>query len=391
MADILDIIGKLKPDDLPEDINNEKEINDFFKEKLGDNFDKFFGGKLEIMSDGIYATGGENPRLVDLEEYKKYSSVDQKDPYNSTGRTEARFKALGFTDSEIKESKGVLDNFFIQQDSAMIETEPAKGLQNAYDAGKESGKKSVPKSDADITQASKDQIKDVVKETLKQKDANESAGKWVKSGIKYGAMLALLSAGVVGLYEAVKHHQDAMNGCWIMNMTTGDKCKVTELTCNQGAKNNIPNGANTCGLCVDIGTGTDCGPLSFDPCPIGGTPINPSPAFFPDSGKNCSKTISDYTCKDSDNQVCKNCDSTIYNLIGNSKMICVNVDWWGALEDLIGGPLDTAISSTITMILNILKWTAVGIVILLVLYIIYRLTKYETSKSSESSESTESH
>ena len=181
MSDLIDIIGKLKPDEMPSDLGNEKEINDFFKEKLGDNFDKFFGGKLEIMSDGIYSTGGENPRLVDLKEYKEYSSVDPKDPYNSTGRTEAQFKALGFTDSEIEEGKGVLDNFFNQQDSAMLKTESAKGLQNAYDAGKESGKNLVPKSDVDITQNTKDSIKEAVKD----KDPNQSAGKWVKSGIKY--------------------------------------------------------------------------------------------------------------------------------------------------------------------------------------------------------------
>ena len=377
MSDLIDIIGKLKPDEIPSDLGNEKEINDFFKEKLGDNFDKFFGGKLEIMSDGIYSTGGENPRLVDLKEYKEYSSVDPKDPYNSTGRTEAQFKALGFTDSEIEEGKGVLDNFFNQQDSAMLKTESAKGLQNAYDAGKESGKNLVPKSDVDITQNTKDSIKEAVKD----KDPNQSAGKWVKSGIKYGAILALLTAGGIGLYEAVKHHQDAMNGCWIINMTTGDKCKITQLTCDQSAKNNIPDGVNTCALCVDITNLQTCGPLFFDPCPIGGKAINPSPAFFPDSGKNCDKTVSDYTCKDSDTDMCKNCDSTIYNLIGNTKMICVNVDWWGALEDIIGKPADEAITGITNTIFNILKWVAIGILILLVLYIIYRLTKYETSES----------
>ena len=129
MSDLIDIIGKLKPDEIPSDLGNEKEINDFFKEKLGDNFDKFFGGKLEIMSDGIYSTGGENPRLVDLKEYKEYSSVDPKDPYNSTGRTEAQFKALGFTDSEIEEGKGVLDNFFNQQERSAWRNNWATSIQ----------------------------------------------------------------------------------------------------------------------------------------------------------------------------------------------------------------------------------------------------------------------
>ena len=79
--------------------------------------------------------------------------------------------------------------------------------------------------------------------------------------------------------------------------------------------------------------------------------------------------------------MCKNCDSTIYNLIGNTKMICVNVDWWGAIEDIIGKPADEAITGITNTIFNILKWVAIGILILLVLYIIYRLTKYETSES----------
>jgi hypothetical protein len=271
-----------------------------------------------------------------------------------------------------------LDDFFKTQDKEMSQTDAAKGLQAAYDAGKGSGQKPDPTSDKDLDDSTKAKIKVVVNETLKEKDPNETAGKWVKSGIKYAAILAILGAAGAGLYEAVSHHQDAMNGCWIMDMTTGQKCKVTELTCAQGPKINIPDGDSKCGLCIDITNSQTCGSLDFNPCLIGGKAINPPPSFFPDSGKNCDK-VAEY-CKDSDNQVCKNCDPSLYNLIGNSKMVCVNVDWWGALEDLIGGPLDSAISGTITMILNILKWTAVGIVILLVLYIIYRLTKFETSR-----------
>jgi len=384
MSDLIDIIGKLKPEEIS-DINDQDAINKLFNEKLGDElFNKYFGGKLDLLDkdNGIYSTGGDPPEFVYLKEYKEYSSVDvdtTKDPSMTEGRTKLKFKSLGFTDTEIINGGQQLDDFFKKQDQEMTQTPAAKALQAAYDAEKKTEKKTDPTSDKDLDDSTKDKIKEVVNETLKQKDKNESAGKWVKSGIKYGFILALLAAGGAGLYEAVSHHQDAMNGCWIMDMTTGQKCKVTELTCAQGPKINIPDGDSKCGLCVDITNPQSCGSLDFNPCLIGGKATKPpTEEPFPDSGKNCD-TVAEY-CKDSDTQVCKNCDPSLYNLIGNSKMVCVNVTWWGALEDLIGGPLDTAISATITMILNILKWTAVGIVILLVLYIIYRLTKYETSR-----------
>ena len=376
-----EIFKSIDVKELP-DITDQTKVNKYLSDKFGDNFNKYFKGGLKPVLDKPGAYISSEGRTVDLNEYKNNASVDPdptKDPSKTEGRTKTQFKSLGFTDVEVTNGGRDLDNFFKQRDQAMAETDPAKSAKAVYDATQQSGKKPVPTGDKDIDQPTKDKIKEVVNETLKEKDKNENAGKWVKSGIKYVAILAILGAAGAGLYEAVSHHQDAMNGCWIMDMTTGQKCKVTELTCAQGPKNNIPDGESACGLCGDITLTNTCGSLDFNPCLIGGKATNPPPAPFPDSGKNCDKPVD--SCKDSDTQVCKNCNPSLYNLIGNSKMVCVNVDWFGALEDLIGGPLDTAVSATITMILNILKWTAVGIVILLVLYIIYRLTKYETSES----------
>ena len=376
----LDIFKSIDVNKLP-DFAKVDEVKRYFSDKFGMQFNKYFKGELRQVGDkpGAYITGDGRP--IDLNEFKKNASVDvdvTKDPYNTKGRTKTQFKSLGFTDVEITNGGKQLDDFFNQRDQEMTQTDAGKSAKAAYDANQQSGKKTDPTSDKDIDQPTKDKIKEVVNETLKEKDKNETAGKWVKSGIKYAAILAILGAAGAGLYEAVSHHQDAMNGCWIMDMTTGQKCKVTELTCAQGPKINIPDGDSKCGLCIDITNSQTCGSLDFNPCLIGGKATKPPTDPFPDSGKNCDK-VAEY-CKDSDNQVCKNCDPKLYNLIGNSKMVCVNVTWWGALEDVIGGPLDSAISATITMILNILKWTAVGIVILLVLYIIYRLTKYETSR-----------
>lgn len=105
------------------------------------------------------------------------------------------------------------------------------------------------------------------------------SGRWVSTALKIGLFaLAGLAAWEIGywLYSNIKHHQHAMNGCWLL--TKDGKKKITNLSCNPQDVKDAKNPTTVqcqepgCDECNDSGTGSCscCGNNECKPANIKG-------------------------------------------------------------------------------------------------------------------------
>ena len=249
-----------------------------------------------------------------------------------------------------------------------------------------------------------DKTLDQMNERLKKIEANSKeglptkVGRWVKYTIAAGAVVGA-GVGIGFLVDAINKHMHKMNGCWMVNLKTGDKCKIEVLTCN--ADNRSPEvfssgEAQKCDMCDSYDncqSAWKAGTPTFNPCVIGSKPKS-----ICSNGK-CSVTglqgsKPDETCKtDSDcgdrpgkyvpnatdpSKACPNCEVCAVQCPGDAscstqcncgkfqcypgyKLTCVNVDFWGAAEDYLGEPLKFG-EATLKKVLMILLYIAIGIV-----------------------------
>jgi len=214
----------------------------------------------------------------------------------------------------------------------------------------------------------------------KLNDAIEKIKKVVDYGKKLGKFV--VAAGIVGgaaygaleLYNDIKKHQNAMNGCWYINIQTDQKCKIKPLTCNE-SDTNEPDGYTLCNMCKDIKKDKSC----FNPCAIGLVPKDPT-APFPGTYSptktsttacvNCANCVVFSECSPSDADCSSNCDPSKFNIPNGYTLKCVSVDFWGAADDLIEGGLG-GIDNIIGKILKIIIYIIIGIVgVILAVFII---------------------
>jgi hypothetical protein len=195
-----------------------------------------------------------------------------------------------------------------------------------------------------------------------KEDANNGKktwGEWTKDTIKDAAKLAAMGLGSYAFYEMVKEHQDAMNGCWLIETSTGNKCKITQLTCDADAG----KAGTSCVPCTDCVTNQ----TTFNPC-TGVKCKNMDDSSFPGSEcKNCcnandgtttQKCLPDVpSCTDGCDPMCS---SKYRNIPQGYSMKCVNVDWWGAVADGVGG-LGGDVDS---LLKKILQWLLIGLAII---------------------------
>jgi len=206
-------------------------------------------------------------------------------------------------------------------------------------------------------------LDDKIKEDSKSTDS-KTIGKWVKESayklFKMGLKIAVGLAISAELFKLIKDHQNQMNGCWLINIKTGEKCKLSDLTCDSDQANANDN-----------------------PCPIDGEDIpdttcvsySPSPSSSPAS---CITISEDNGCSGSN--CSKYCSPSRVNCPSGYTLQCVNVDFFGALSDLCEQPLDFG-SNLLKNVLNILKYILYGVLIILAIFLIFKLIMFILDKT----------
>lgn len=150
-----------------------------------------------------------------------------------------------------------------------------------------------------------------------------SVGTWVKRGLTFGA--GLITAGLI--YTEIMKHKMAMNGCWLVDIRTGQKCKISTMTCTGKRDDGDTSRDKSCGE-FNV-----CGRDGLSPCFETTTCTRRNAA----TGA-CVETIgkcSTGTC----HSLCT--FNTSLRLPPGKRLQCVSVNFWGAAEDFFDSVLGT--------------------------------------------------
>ena len=166
-----------------------------------------------------------------------------------------------------------------------------------------------------------------------------SVGTWVKRGLTLGAGVI---TGVLIFSEILKHRA-VMNGCWLVDIRTGEKCKISTLSCD-----------------VKRRCDTHCG--EYNVCGIDG--LSPCFAATTCVRRNASTGVCVQTIGVCNNGMCHPLCTfdTPLRLPPGKRLHCVNVNFWGAAEDFFDSTLGTIFDRRYLMMAG-----AVALVILAIL------------------------
>jgi hypothetical protein len=186
-----------------------------------------------------------------------------------------------------------------------------------------------------------------------------------KDGLRKLVKVAAVGLGSAALYTFIKKHQNDMNGCWLIKISSGERCKIMELTCksSKASDNQACANFNTCNgipcaddVPADPKDKSDCD--CCDPTDIA-TRIDCIPERPP-------------KCKD-----CSSLCSKEYRYIKQGYSLkCVDVDFWGAFNDAFGQLEGQAAG----IMKKILKYLVMGCAILLGVVILVYVGKFAISK-----------
>ncbi len=188
---------------------------------------------------------------------------------------------------------------------------------------------------------------DNLRKQLKDPSEKFKAGKWIKRSVLLG--IGVLSA--TKLYEMIDRHRKAMNGCWLVNIESGRKCKVKNLSC-----------ATTIGpFCGTI-------PCPDNKCFGDATCILRHKHHDQDGhGKKCTLTMSE-ACDNVASKTCSPyCSSKKVQVPRGYRLSCVNANFWSAADDLLGGIVNVGTSW--------LKYIVIGGIILLAIALFFFFRK----------------
>jgi hypothetical protein len=268
----------------------------------------------------------------------------------TTGNLLDILDSLGINDEELTQRtlsyQVVYKNIYNQQrgikniNNQIIDDEYGKQL---------TAKLGDPKTEEDLNNILKDNpnIKakfDKFKKKIVSNDKT-TVGKWTKRVFTIGA----LSIASGGLWKVINDHKKSMNGCWLVNAKTGDKCKIQTLTCNGNTHNLCsPAEMKRCGshLLPEENT-SQC--FANDKC------------MKQDENGKCIKTLGN-TC--SGNKSCNKYCGKIRAPLGY-KMTCVSTNFWGAANDLMGN-LTLPLSSW-------WKYILIGIVVVIIIIVLMNI------------------
>lgn len=252
----------------------------------------------------------------------------------------------------------------------------------------------VPKSGDDIEKLMKNDEK-FEKEIKKlQEDAKDKGESKIKKASKWFKRLVVVAAaGAIGyeLYEKVHDHACDMAGCWLVNIKSGEKCKIKSLSCGGNAndtcgtttfptpecKNGVCldgspcDSTKQCGPCIKwkgdctADKKTDCCAKNQDPntCCDKTAPSSCSGgtcgSFFSSSGGNCSD----------------NCNSKNIHVPKGYKLVCNQGSFWAAWKDL-GLPDPFSGSGIFSKIFHIIFAIVIFVVILIVVYGLFKFAGF---------------
>lgn len=350
------------------------------------NGEKMTTRDLAKKANGDFSVDPPSP--PDIEGYFKFLAPDDFDPNN-----------IDFKNVEAAQTKNFNNN-------------PLKKVQDRMASSKKNaaaiaGGDDTLKDPSTIEKYKEDQI-----------DKTKEGSNWdtAKSWLKWAGLLT----GAYITYEAILQHQKEVNGCWIVNSKTGDKCKIIDLSCN-GTNVDPGNNGKPCPICTDVLGGnnnesnssannfgtTNCPTLSWSPglaSNIQGTPAlltlpisnytqtNTYPGGEAKSDGNCPNKYGTLTvavpCGGSNS--CSNvngpcddtmCNSSTYNLPPNCILRCVNMTLLESLDDMLPGILPDAPGNILS---SIIKYLLYALGIILGVYLIYIVGKWVLSKMTSS-------
>ncbi len=346
-----------------------------------------------------------NGKTVNIEEFKdEYYDFKTGDPPNF----EEILKKMNFTEDEIKtpEIQKLIDDTKTDFNKKWEDYQDMKLREKAQQGLAESNP--PPQSPEEVTRIIKPKAEAEIKKSWNDilKSGAEGAGKVGKWVVETAIKLAPYGIAGVLLYNVVKDHQAACNGCWKIEIANPkNKCKISNLTCSKSARDMTRSDATFCLPCNAIDNITLCKD-NFNPCIIdtnnkyykqcsdadktdktkcgtdgyylgpGINGINCSNLIkTPEDDKTgCPSTEDDATCS----TYC-NCDKSDNCSDGKYVLQCVNYNFWGALSDLVDVPVEDLgkmLGDTASTILNILKYVAIGIVVLISVLVVFEIIRF---------------
>lgn len=372
------------------------DINDIkgrykFDDNLGSK-----GYQLKTQPDGSLALDFKGETIDTAKIREKYNGTIKGGKL--TLDFEGILRDMKVDDSVIKDNAEKIKNIEDKWNNSTGVQNMNEGI-NAQDAGREFGRKGikdpVTKEEFEeikrkyFNKRTQNLINDLEKELEKAKSDKESLGK--KFG-KFVKTALYLGAGF-GLYEAVKAHQNAMNGCWIFNPNSSkNKCKVSELSCGD-SKQTTSGDYTPCSLCDDQTKCYNDDPLAYNPCPLDSKAQDDKKKFpgSPGTDANCVK-ISDGTTSgyqmdcpsdNGDSRCSSYCSPDKIKLGPGSSIQCINVSFLGALQDFSEHTLETG-KDFLTQVFDILKMITYIIIIGFALFIIIKIISFIMSEVESS-------
>lgn len=342
-----------------------------------------------------------NGESIKLEDWGKYYDFETGDPPNFGEILEKMgFKAEDINTPEVKDlidkTKEEFNNKWKNYQEMKVRETKANELANKHP---------VPETPKELSPKVAEKSTNTINETIKgaAKGAGK-LGKWVAE-----TAVKLLPYGIGGyvLYNLVKDHQAACNGCWKIEIAKpSNRCKISDFTCNSDARAIKNSDVTFCTGCEAINK-TSCDATNFNPClsdpddkyyqqcATGVYTSDPTHTkcdandksyLGPGSdGANCINKVKpndpDGCPATDDSSWCsKNCDCAKSDNCGGKYILqCVNFNFWGALSDLTDTPIEDLgklLGDTAGTILNILKYVAIGIVILISILVVFEIIRF---------------
>ncbi len=379
-------------------------------EGIGDTISKFLREALEAgiedigkvteelrtKLDGLDLEGFDsaevNGRVVDGELVVDYGGSDLKtDPASLTQFTDSirdgdvvkAYEDMGFPESYTTDP--TFTDWADKQSAEIKEGEPYKSRERLKDsqARGEVARGGLPKDPTDAEAAGNDSVKkgqeDIAKkaeDAKKEGKTTMTVGDWVKvTGTV--ATFAAIGASVGLLIKAIRNHQNAMNGCWLVDDRGSTKNKVRTLTCSSSDRSK-----SCCDQYGNIGPNTGKNVTSTckvhanccDAVPAGSSGTIICQKYQIDKSGNIIKDANGVPlcsecptqCKEA-NDCSSLCDcSQLANCPKGKHLQCVNVDFWGAAGDFLGEAFGGLIGGFLKGLWRVAKWIilAVGIVVL---------------------------
>jgi hypothetical protein len=387
-----ELFGDTEDGSFFESAKNNPDFND-----VEDKFTKFKSQYTNLNNLKIFQEDGElklqmgDGQKINAEDLQKQFNGDVKNL--DTPDLKTFYKNMGVLDGDNELAIEKLDNAAKQKfNDKPIVKQVRQLLNNPYKDLPE------PKNSEEFKAKVESTWKDTIYEGAKY--VGGVAVSWLPYIITYIALEQL--------YDDIKDHQNAMNGCWLVNTTSGNKCKIGLLSDSSTTKTDTKNPFTICDICTDyLGEPTtntsgfgpnfgqsSCPALSFNPglssnlnTILGSPPKGISPysaqSGYPGTGYGgtgkCPFTTFSTTCVTQftggvdnacDGGGCDNSNNQ-YNLPANCVLKCVNVGFWGAFNDMFPIP----VPSPSTLLDTILKWCLYALGIIVVIFIIYLLGK----------------